>query len=83
MRLFGGQFHVLVSASRAAGRNARMISTDHTTVMFRKDSQQYAMSMSPENGVTEHNDARKAMVKSKNVTGSTRMPVMVNEFEIG
>lgn len=60
-----------------------MIKTDHTTVMLRKDSQKYAMSMSLENGVAEHNNANKATVNSKNVTGSTRMPVMVNEFEMG
>lgn len=74
---------MLVSVSTAEGRNASMISKDHTTVMFRRDSQQYAMSISPENGVTQHNDARKARVNSKNVIGSTRMPVMVGEFEIG
>lgn len=74
---------MLVSVSTAEGRNARMMSKDHTTVMFRRDSQQYAISISPENGVTRHNDARKARVNSKNVIGSTRMPVMVNEFEIG
>ena len=71
---------MLVSVSTAEGRNARMMSKDHTTVMFRRDSQQYAMSISPENGVTQHNDARKARVNSKNVIGSTRMPVMVGEF---